>query len=275
MSTASPTPVIITGTAGRMGKRLITLVMQQPDRLKLVGAVDRPDSPFINQDAAQVAGVGADAGVLISASLPASLPASPRPVIIDYSAPVATRAMLKLAVQNKWAMLIGTTGLTADDQKLIDDAAQTIPILQAGNTGLGINVLLAVVAQVAKKLGSDFDIEIIEAHHNQKKDAPSGTAMTLAESICTATGRSLEKDLDYGRHGHDAKRIPGSIGMNAIRGGDIVGEHTVIYAGVGERVEVKHIATSRDVFANGALRAAPFLSAQKPGRYTMVDVLGL
>lgn len=274
MSTA-PTPVIITGAAGRMGKRLISLAMAQPDRLKVVGAVDRADSPFLNQDAAQVAGAGSNCGVLILPSMPNSLPASPRPVIIDFSVPAATRQTLKTAVERKWGMLIGTTGLTADDQKLIDEAGKTIPILQAGNTGLGINVLLAVVAQIAQKLGPDFDIEILEAHHNQKKDAPSGTAMALAESICKGTGRDLEKDLDYGRHGHEAKRIPGSIGMNAIRGGDIVGEHTVMYAGTGERIEVKHIATSRDVFASGALRAAQFLSAQQPGRYTMTNVLGL
>ncbi len=275
MSASSVTPVIITGAAGRMGKRLISLVMQQPDKLKLVGAVDRADSPFLGQDAAQVAGAGANSGVAITATLPDALSPSPRPVIIDFSAPVATRLMLKSAVDRKWGMLIGTTGLTADDQKLIDQAGATIPILQAGNTGLGINVLLAIVSQIAQKLGPDFDIEIVEAHHNQKKDAPSGTAMALAESICKSTGRTTEKDLDYGRHGHEAKRVPGTIGMHAVRGGDIVGEHTVMYAGTGERVEVKHIATSRDVFAGGALRAAAFLSAQNPGRYTMKDVLGL
>ena len=140
---------------------------------------------------------------------------------------------------------------------------------------LGINVLLAVAAQVARQLGEAYDIEIVEAHHNQKKDAPSGTALALAEAICKATGRDIQDDLVHGRQGHDAKRVPGTIGMHALRMGDVVGEHTVYYATAGERLELKHIATTRDTFARGALRAAQFLAQAKAGRYSMADVLGL
>jgi 4-hydroxy-tetrahydrodipicolinate reductase len=262
-------PLAITGAAGRMGKRLISLILEEsPRRFELVAALDAPNTPAIGQDAGTVAG-SAPCGVKISPALEAA----PK-VLIDFSAPVATRALLPICAAKKIAMIIGTTGLTAADQNLIDDAAKTIPIIQAGNTGLGINVLLAIVAQAAQKLGPDFDIEIVESHHNQKKDAPSGTAMALADSILAATGKTQE-DLDFGRHGHEAKRIPGSIGMHAVRMGDVVGEHTVYYSTQGERIEIKHVATNRDTFARGALRAAAWIATKAPGRYQMKDVLGL
>jgi 4-hydroxy-tetrahydrodipicolinate reductase len=171
--------------------------------------------------------------------------------------------------------LIGTTGLNAGDQRLIDDAAMHIPILQATNTSLGVNVLLDIAAKIARQLGAAYDIEIIEAHHNQKKDAPSGTALSLAESICNATGKSIDTALVHGRHGVEAKRTPGTIGMHSLRMGDVVGEHTISYATNGERIEIRHVATTRDTFARGALRAAAFLATQKPARYTMANVLGL
>ena len=264
-----PIPIAITGASGRMGRRLIALAHEEsPRRFDLVAALEAANSPTIGQDAGTLAGAAA-CGVKITATL-----ASKPKVLIDFSAPVATRALLPICAAKKIAMIIGTTGLTGDDQKLIDDAAKSIPIIQAGNTGLGINVLLAIVAQVAQKLGPDFDIEIVESHHNQKKDAPSGTAMALADSILAATGKT-QKDLDFGRHGHEAKRIPGSIGMHAVRMGDVVGEHAVYYATQGERIEIKHVATNRDTFARGALRAAEWIADRKPGRYHMKDVLGL
>lgn len=272
LSNAALVPLAITGAAGRMGKRLIALAMDmQPQVFKLVAALDAPTCAYIDQDAGKLAGVG-DLNVMISPRLSENV--SPA-VVIDFSVPAATRALIPLCVQRKIGMVIGTTGLTADDQKLIDEAAKTIPILQATNTSLGVNVLLGIVAQVAKQLGADYDIEIVEAHHNQKKDAPSGTALSLAESICKATGKTMEGDLVHGRHGHEAKRVPGSIGMHAVRMGDVVGDHTVYYATTGERVEIRHVATSRDTFAKGALRAAAFLAGKKPGRYTMANVLGL
>jgi 4-hydroxy-tetrahydrodipicolinate reductase len=269
MSTNTPISLAITGTSGRMGKRLVALALEQPDQFILVAALDRQDSPVMGQDAGLVAGAG-QTKVMIAPTLQAT----PR-VVIDFSAPAATRAMLADCVQRKIAILIGTTGLTADDQRLIDDASKHIAILQATNTSLGVNVLLDVAAKIAKQLGAAYDIEIVESHHNQKKDAPSGTALSLAESICKATGKSIDADLVHGRHGLEAKRTPGTIGMHSLRMGDVVGEHTIYYATGGERIELRHVATTRDTFARGALRAASFLAAQKPGRYTMANVLGL
>jgi 4-hydroxy-tetrahydrodipicolinate reductase len=196
-------------------------------------------------------------------------------VVIDFSAPAATRALVPQCAERGIAMVIGTTGLTGEDQQMIDAAAKRIAILQATNTGLGVNVLLGIAAQVARQLGEAYDIEIVEAHHNLKKDAPSGTALSLAESIAKATGRDVGSDLVHGREGHDALRKKGTIGMHAVRMGDVVGEHTVYFATGGERIELRHVATSRDTFARGALRAAAFLAGKGAGRYSMGDVLGL
>jgi len=266
-----PTPILlgIAGAAGRMGRRLIALAAEQPDVFALATAIDAPNSPDLGKDAGTLAGI-APAGVAITATL-AGNPA----VMIDFSVPAASRALLRQCVERKIPLLLGTTGLTADDQTLVDQAAQSIPILQATNTSLGVNLLLGIAAQIARQLGPAYDIEIVEAHHNQKKDAPSGTALSLAESICKATGRNLETDLVHGRHGHDAKRVPGTVGMHALRMGDVVGEHTIYYATGGERIELKHQATTRDTFVRGALRAAQYLAQAKPGRHTMADVLGL
>ena len=263
-------PLAICGAAGRMGRRLIALALEeQPRRFALVAAADAAASPFIGRDAGQLAG-GGDAGVMIAATITGK----PR-VAIDFSVPAATRALIPFAVENNIALIVGTTGLTADDHALIDSAARTIPIMQATNTSLGVNLLFQVAAQIAQKLGPDYDIEIVEAHHNQKKDAPSGTALSLAESIVAATGRSMEQDIVYGRHGGEAKRVPGSIGMHAVRMADVVGEHTIYYATAGERIELKHVASTRDTFVRGALRAAEWIATQEPGRYSMKDVLGL
>jgi 4-hydroxy-tetrahydrodipicolinate reductase len=261
-------PLAIAGAAGRMGRRLIALAAEQPNLFQLAAALDAPNSPAIGQDAGTLAGI-APAGVPISHNLTGS-----PSVVIDFSAPAATRALLPVCVDRKIAMLIGTTGLTPADHELISKAAASIPILQATNTSLGVTVLLAVAAQVARQLGQAYDIEIVEAHHNQKKDAPSGTALSLAESICKATNRDPQKHLVHGRSG-DAPRIPNTIGMHAVRMADVVGEHTIYYATPGERIEIKHVATNRDTFARGALRAAAFLAGKQPGRYTMNDVLGV
>jgi 4-hydroxy-tetrahydrodipicolinate reductase len=259
----------ISGAAGRMGKRLIALAAEQHDFFKITTAIDAPQSPLLGKDAGTIAGTNA-----IGVALTASLAGNPD-VIIDFSSPANTRSLIKECVDRKIALLIGTTGLGPADQELIDKAADTIPILQATNTSLGVNVLLAVAAQVARQLGEAYDIEIIEAHHNLKKDAPSGTALSLAESICNATGRKTDQDLVHGREGLDTLRKKGTIGMHAVRMGDVVGEHTIYYATPGERIEIKHVATNRDTFARGALRAAAFLAKKKAGRYTMNNVLGL
>ncbi|MEI8198258.1 MAG: 4-hydroxy-tetrahydrodipicolinate reductase [Phycisphaerae bacterium] len=271
--------LIVTGAAGRMGKRIIALAAEEPGRFKVAGALDRAECLVLGQDAGKVAGAG-ELGVVLTTTIPAGLgsnseTAASGPVVIDFSAAAATRGLIGECQRRHIAMVIGTTGLTADDHKLIDQAAKTIPILQATNTSMGVNVLQKLVADAARQLGDDYDIEIVEAHHNLKKDAPSGTALSLAESICRATGRKLEKDLVHGREGKEALRAKGTIGMHAVRMGDVVGEHTVYFAAMCERLEIKHVASSRDTLARGALRAAAWIAGQKPGRYTMANVLGL
>ena len=264
------TTIAIHGAAGRMGRRLIALASETPERFKMVAALDRAGAPEIGMDAGRMAGV-AELGVPVTSELGSAKPE----VMIDFSIPAAMRAILARCAQNKISLLIGTTGITADDHKLIDAAAGSIAILQATNTSLGINLLLQVVADVAKKLGPDYDIELVESHHNQKKDAPSGTAISLLESICAATGKNPATDITHGREGPDCKRQPGTIGVHSLRMGDVIGEHHVTFATSGERIEIGHRATTRDTFARGAIRAAAWLVPQKPGRYSMKDVLGL
>jgi 4-hydroxy-tetrahydrodipicolinate reductase len=215
-----------------------------------------------------VAGVGA-IGTLITYDL------RPTPrVLIDFTVPASMRHWLKTCRDRGFAMLIGTTGLQDSDHATIDQAARHIPILQAPNMSLGVAVLFQIAAQVAKQLGDDYDVEIVEAHHRFKKDAPSGTASGLADAILKATGKQKDA-LVYGREGGDATRERGEIGMHSLRLGDDVGRHTAYFAALGERLELTHVATNRDTFAHGALRGAKWLAAQKPGRYGIADVLGL
>jgi 4-hydroxy-tetrahydrodipicolinate reductase len=195
-------------------------------------------------------------------------------VLIDFSVPASMRHWLKVCRDRHIAMLIGTTGLQPTDHAAIDEAASEIPVLQAPNMSLGVAVLSKIAAEVAKTLGDDYDIEIVEAHHRFKKDAPSGTAMGLAEAICHATGKT-HNDLLFDRHGDDVQRLRGQIGMHALRIGDEVGRHTAYFAALGERLELTHVATSRDTFVRGALRAARWLAMQKPGRYAISNVLGV
>jgi 4-hydroxy-tetrahydrodipicolinate reductase len=265
MSTSN---LAIAGAAGRMGQRLVALSTEYP-ALKLTSAFERPGHPALGQDSGQLAGAAANNVKLTPEVLPGVN------VMVDFTTPAATRQLLKVAVDRKIALVIGTTGLVAEDHKLIDDAAKSIAIVQAPNMSLGVNLLLNLVAQTAKQLGDDYDIEILEAHHRMKKDAPSGTAMGLVESICKATGKTVEKDVVYTRHGHEDLRERGKITMQTLRMGDVVGEHTVFFSTMGERLELTHKASSRDTFARGALRAAAWLAGKKPGRYTMKDVLGL
>ncbi|MEX0777034.1 MAG: 4-hydroxy-tetrahydrodipicolinate reductase [Phycisphaeraceae bacterium] len=272
MNVQTPIRLAINGAAGRMGRRLIALACEDP-QLTVTAAVEGPASSDLGKDAGAIAGVQT-LGVPITDHLPAGTGAA---VMIDFTVPAATRAAIAACIQANLPLVIGTTGLTADDQQRIDQAARSIPILQAPNMSLGVNLLFALAAQVAKRLGDDYDIEITEAHHRFKKDAPSGTALGIAKAICDATGKSLDKDLVHGRHGDDAPRQRGQIGMHALRMGDVVGEHTASFATLGERLELRHVATTRDVFARGALRAAQWLAApgRTPGRYTMAHVLGL
>jgi 4-hydroxy-tetrahydrodipicolinate reductase len=262
----------IHGVTGRMGRRLVALVGQHPE-LELVAALDHAGCDLLGQDAGRIAGE-AQANVVITSTLDA------RPdVMIDFSIQPAVLNAVSLCKERGIALVIGTTGLTTEDEQAIDDAANSIAVLQAPNMSLGVNLLFALVGQVAKQLGDDYDIEIVEAHHRFKQDAPSGTAMGLVKSICDATGRDINKDVKHGRSGIDprppAPGSPGEIGVHALRLGDEVGRHTVCFATLGEEVQLTHKANTRDTFAAGALRAAQWLSGKPAGRYTMKDVLCL
>jgi 4-hydroxy-tetrahydrodipicolinate reductase len=257
----------ITGACGRMGKRLIALA-RADKAFDLIATIDRPDSTDISRDAGEIAGIGA-------IGLPITSDMRPTPdVLIDFTSPESTRRWLKTCKDREIAMVIGTTALKEKDHAAIDVASAHIPILQAPNMSVGVNVLLKLAALAAKGLGEEYDIEIVEGHHRFKKDAPSGTALALADSILKSLGKT-RKALVMGRFGDDVERKAGQIGMHSLRMGDEVEKHTVYFAALGERVEIGHVATSRDTFASGALRGAKWLKDQKPGRYSMADVLGL
>jgi 4-hydroxy-tetrahydrodipicolinate reductase len=261
------TSIAIVGAAGRMGQRLVALAREDPD-FKVAAAIDRPDHPHLHKDAGELAGIGA-------IGVPLTFDLRPTPdVLIDFSAPDSMRHWLKTCRDRGIAMVIGTTGLHESDHATIDQAAGDIPVLQAPNMSLGVNVLFKIAGLVAQMLGDDYDKEIVEGHHRFKKDAPSGTAMGLAEAILKAMGKDRSA-LVYDRHGDDCVRKRGEIGMHALRIGDDVGRHTAYFATLGERLELTHVATSRDTFVRGALRAAKWLAGQKPGRYGMGDMLGI
>lgn len=262
------TRVVIHGAAGRMGRRLVVLACED-ERLTLVGAVESTGHSLLGQDVGVIAATKAT-GVLLTDSTP-----DQADVLVDFSSPAATRAMLAICRQKKVAMIVGTTGLSDQDHALIDQAALDIAVLQAPNMALGVNLLFLLAGQTAKRLGDDYDIEIVETHHRFKKDAPSGTALGVAEAICRATNKDMKRDVVYDRHGDHVPRKRGEIGMHALRSGDVIGEHTVSFAALGEQLRLTHIATDRDVFVHGALTAAKWLAAQTPGRYHMADVLGL
>jgi len=249
-----------------MGARLVALAGQAG--YEVVGAIERPDHPAQGRDAGEVAGIGAN-GVRISTDLKKT----PQ-VLIDFSSPASMRQWLETCRQKHIAMVIGTTGLQQSDHALIDQASADIPVLQAPNMSLGVNVLFKIAGEVAKILGDDYDKEIVEGHHRFKKDAPSGTASGLAEAILKATGKTRDA-LTFDRHGDDVVRKRGEIGMHALRIGDEVGRHTAYFAALGERLELTHVATNRDTFVHGALKAGLWLQNQKPGRYSMADMLGL
>jgi len=249
-----------------MGSRLVALA-RQSEQFEVAAAIERGDHPQLGKDAGEVAGVGA-IGIPITSDL------RPTPqVLIDFTAPQSMRHWLKVCRDRGIAMLVGTTGLHPTDHAAIDQAATDIAVLQAPNMSVGVAVLFRIAAEVAKLLGDEYDTEILEAHHRFKKDAPSGTAAGLADAILKATGKS-PASLIHGRHGDDATRTRGDIGVHSLRIGDEVGRHTAYFAALGERLELTHVATNRDTFVHGALRAARWLANQRPGRYTIGDVLG-
>jgi 4-hydroxy-tetrahydrodipicolinate reductase len=271
MTTDAPiTPIAVLGAAGRMGCAIVRLLRQTPGAV-LAAAVDVPGSPRIGQDAGQVAG-GEMIGVPITDVLPASNTAL---VWIDFSSPAATAATAERAAERGAALMVGTTGVSPAGKQALVEAARRIPVVFAPNTSVGVSVLLKLVADAARLLGPGYDLEIAETHHRMKRDSPSGTALRLAEALAETTGRDLARDARYERHGDIGPRPVAEIGIQTLRGGDVVGDHTVFFLGDGERIEITHRATNRDMFARGAIRAALWLQGRRPGLYDMRDVLGL
>jgi len=263
-------PVAITGASGRMGRMLIEAV-HATDDCRLAGALDVAASPAIGSDA--TAFLGHASGVHITADLKAGLQNAR--TLIDFTRPEGTMAHLKVCRELGVAMVIGTTGFTEAQKAEIAAAAKDIAIMLSPNMSVGVNVTLKLLEMAAKALSTGYDIEIIEAHHRHKVDAPSGTAIKMGEVIAGALGRDLKYCAVYERYGHTGERDPSSIGFATIRGGDIVGDHTVLFAGTGERIEVTHKSASRVTYAQGSLRAVRFLAARPSGLYDMFDVLGL
>lgn len=262
---------VMVGAAGRMGRQLITCARDNP-ALRLVGAVDRVGSDAIGFDAGEVAG-GAASGVRITSDLDAALAAG-ADLAIDFSDATAVTANLQTCAARGVAVLVGTTGLPVSVEEQARGSAHAIPLMIAANTSLGVTVLAALVEAVARALPHDFDIEIVEAHHRLKKDAPSGTALALGRAAAAGRGRKLE-DIAAGPREGLAPRREGEIGFAVVRGGDIVGDHSVLFAGPAERLTLAHQATDRAVFARGALRAGEWLASQPAGRYSMADFLNV
>ncbi len=261
--------IAITGASGRMGRTLVEACLAA-DGVNLSVATERPESSLIGTDVGELAGVGA-LGVPVSASLKMA----EFDVAIDFTRPEATLSHLSLCRQKGVPMVIGTTGFSAEERLQLTEAAQDIAIVFAPNFSVGVNLSFRLLEMAARVLGDDVDIEVIEAHHRHKVDAPSGTALKMGEVIATTLGRNLEDCAVYGRQGHTGPRDRKTIGFETIRAGDIVGEHTVMFAAEGERVEITHKASSRMTFAGGAVRAARWVAEMPHGLYDMQDVLGL
>ena len=263
--------VVITGASGRMGQMLVKTVAES-DRAHLVAALERPGHDWIGRDVGEAMG-GAPLGVTVTDDAVSAF--AQAQAVIDFTAPAATVGFAELAAQARAVHVIGTTGLSDEDIAAINRAAFHAVVVRAGNMSLGVNLLVKLTEKVARALDADFDIEVIEAHHHHKVDAPSGTALMLGEAAAAGRGVTLADVRDSGRDGITGARTRGDIGFSAIRGGDIVGEHDVLFAAPGERIVLRHVATDRAIFARGALKAALWGQDQKPGAYDMMDVLGL
>jgi 4-hydroxy-tetrahydrodipicolinate reductase len=258
--------LVIAGAGGRMGRTLIEMVLRSPD-LELAGALELAGSPLIGKDAGEL--VGQPNAVRISSGFASG------DCLIDFTRPEGTLANLDQCVAKGMRMVIGTTGFTGPQNEHITQAAKRIAIVKAPNMSAGVNLAITLAERAASALGESYDVEIIEAHHRHKVDAPSGTALGFGAAIAGALGRDLARDAVHGRKGEVGERKPGSIGFHAVRGGDIVGDHTVLFAGEGERLEITVRSGSRATYATGALRAARFLAGKRSGLYDMQDVLGL
>jgi 4-hydroxy-tetrahydrodipicolinate reductase len=271
---AAAVAVAIAGASGRMGRMLIEAVLQSGD-CTLAGALDTPSSPLLGQDAG--AFLGRETGVTITADLRQGLLNAD--VLIDFTRPEGTLAHLAVCRDLGVRAVIGTTGFSEVQKAAVTAHAKQVAVMMSANMSVGVNVMLRLLAQAAKDLGEGYDIEVIESHHKHKVDAPSGTALAMGDVLARARGAALGTHGVFSRHGHTGERAPGSIGFATVRGGDIVGEHTVMFAGTGERIEISHKSSSRANYADGSLRAARFLgtrtSGRAPGLYGMNDVLGL
>ncbi|MDI3511817.1 MAG: 4-hydroxy-tetrahydrodipicolinate reductase [Pseudomonadota bacterium] len=265
-----PHRVCIAGASGRMGRMLIEAVLASDDCV-LSGALDVPGSPAVGQDAGAFA--GKLTGIAITDDLAQGLAASD--VLIDFTRPEGTMAHLRACAAHGVGLVIGTTGFSQEQKAEIAEAAKQVPVMMAPNMSVGVNVTLKLLQMAAKALSTGYDIEIIEAHHRHKVDAPSGTALKMGEVIAEALGRDLKDCAVYAREGVTGERDPSSIGFATIRGGDIVGDHTVLFAGTGERIEISHKSSSRATYAQGSLRAVRFLAGRSSGLFDMFDVLGL
>jgi 4-hydroxy-tetrahydrodipicolinate reductase len=262
--------VAVLGAAGRMGTTIVRLLAETPGA-RLTAAVEHAGSPLVGRDAGSVAGAAA-AAVSIGEARPGAGDAD---VWIDFSSPAETAATATSAAERGAALVVGTTGVDAPGREALAAAARRVPVVFAPNMSVGVNVLLRVVAEAARLLGPGYDLEIVETHHRSKRDAPSGTALRLAEALAEATGRDLGRDARYARQGDVGPRPAREIGVQTLRGGDVVGDHTVMFLGLGERIEITHRASSRETFARGAIRAALWTAGRAPGLYDMRDVLDL
>ena len=263
--------LIVAGAGGRMGRTLVRAIAETPG-LVLAGATEAAGSPLVGEDSGVLAGLPPNRVPITSEVKPLTIAAN---AIVDFTAPAATVALAALAAETNIAHVIGTTGLSASDEAKIKDAARRAIIVKSGNMSLGVNLLAALTRRVARVLDDDFDIEIVEMHHNKKVDAPSGTALLLGRAAAEGRAVDLDQHSVRSRDGHTGARQRGDIGFAALRGGTVVGEHSVIFAGTAERIELLHKAEDRAIFARGALKAAMWTRGQKPGLYSMADVLGL
>lgn len=262
--------IVITGVSGRMGQMLVRAVLGS-DKVRLVGAIERAGHDWLGRDVGEAMGLGT-LGVTVDSDPLESFARAHG--VIDFTAPQATLQFAALAAQARIVHVIGTTGMSDTEIAALEPAARHAVIVRAGNMSLGVNLLTQLTRKVAAALDEDYDIEVIEAHHNQKIDAPSGTALMLGQAAAEGRGVSLTEMADRGRDGITGARSRGHIGFSAIRGGDIVGEHDVMFAAAGERIILRHIATDRSVFAHGALKAVLWGQDKSPGQYDMTDVLG-
>jgi 4-hydroxy-tetrahydrodipicolinate reductase len=263
--------IAVCGAAGRMGQRIITSIIEAEGTL-LSGALERPGHPQIGEDAGLLAGCG-KTDVHISDDLNTVVAGCD--VLIDFTSPKVSLKNLEVCALKRKAIVIGSTGFTPEERLLAAELAKDIPAVLAPNMSVGVNVCFKILKDVAATLGDDFDVEIVELHHKLKKDAPSGTAVRMGEVIAGALGRDYNRVANCHREGIIGERSREEIGMQTIRGGDIIGEHTVYFIGMGERIEISHRAMTRDMFSRGSIRAAKWVVAQKPGIYDMQDVLGL